>query len=159
LLDSLRRRKRAVARIVTPMLAIVWLGVSASACLGMTTASLHETLADVPVTGRHDPAAHDQHSRHSDTGDHHGGCPHCPFTVGSQQDEAASSHIPCSALDDISDGPATPAKLELKQLLPVAFVVPPQVVFRGFARHATLHPPWAAPSAVSLYLLHCAILI
>lgn len=165
LLDRLRHRRRAVARVLLPLLGAVWLGAPASPCLGMTAAphdrvgggaALHEyshvhdqTAADGLVEG-------DQ--RQGERPLPHGACPHCLVADGSAP---MGTHFVCSVLDDVSDGAAQPAaqKWDLKYFLPTFHRILP------VAHAPPRRPPDARPtgpplaSPIPLNLRHCVFLI
>jgi hypothetical protein len=156
-LQRLRKRKTAVARMVLPLLATVWFSTSASLCFGMAADS--EDVRVDPASAGHDHYSQtdDQHNQDAHS---HGACPHCP--PGGSHDEPTVSHILCSVLDDVSDARSQPSalkKFELEHLLPVAHAVPSSTlvalpVVRGISH--SLSPPH--PS-VSLSIRHCVFLI
>ena len=166
ILASMRRRRRAVARVVLPLVVTVWFSASASPCLGMTLGSGHAAHTDAAAL-THDhvradhQADHQPDQRHEVPAHHHGSCPHCPSGPSSQGDQAAASHIPCSALDDVSNngGQSSVLKWQLKHFLPPAdFVSSSASVYRPPA-HGVPRAARPAYSSVSLNLRHCVFLI
>ena len=168
----LRRRKRAIANILLPLLATVWVGASASPCLGMATDLVSGLSADAgPMhdhSETHGHAADGVHNSHALAHEHggssqsHGTCPHCPGSLGgSTNSQSTGAHIACSVLDDVSDsaGHTSVQKWDLKYSLPVL-----QPAFLSIAApRRGAHDTWqAAPppsSPIALNLRHCVFLI
>lgn len=163
---GLRGRKRAVGRIVLPLVVSVWLGGPASACLGMTAASAGHGHVDVAAADRDEPKA-ESHADHEGDGPHgtaahdHGTCPHCPPGPSSSHGKLAPSHVSCFAADDLSDSaaPDLTAKPSLKHAPATGhFMASPECVRRcpASSRSLSLRVPH---SSVALNLRHCVFLI
>jgi hypothetical protein len=173
LLENLRKRKRAVAAVVLPLIATVWFSASASACLGMAVDSHDRALADAA------PPPHDHSEAHGHAGAHagqahsedgalhargtshsHGACPHCPVFSGGSSSDSAATHVVCALLDDVSDsGAQTSAqKTELEHF---ALAQPIYVSPLELQSSAHLFSPIVAPvyRSVALNLRHCVFLI
>lgn len=155
--DALRRRKRAIGRVLLPLLAAVWFTSGASLCFGMSAESVREA----PAAHDHDHANHAAHHApaHESASHEHGSCPHCPNAVADAGIPA--SHVSCAALDDLADaGAAAKAvKSELPHALTAARIdVAASAPSHAFVRRPT---PLAEPhsSTVPLNVRHCVFLI
>jgi hypothetical protein len=167
ILAALRRRKAAIVRVVLPILATVWFSTSASLCFAMVPDAVPD--ASPPSAHHHGSTGHSpdahQHEHQTPQRSHetpqtgHGHCPHCPATTPAG-DGSSSSHISCSALDDLSDnGAAKATKLDLKHTLSAAhfsslYASPPNSAAARIPKFADL-----TYRSVPLNLRHCVLQI
>ena len=174
-LAKLRRRKRALASVVLPLLVSAWFSAaSASACPGMAAQALQDVSAETA------PPAHDHSHAHQnpsdnlpsphrvDGADHHGqlshshgSCPHCLGSGDGSSSVSTRPHLVCSVLEDVSDGTAQSGvqKWESKYFLPAA--QPVMFSTSVLARRADDTRPTAplVYRSVALNIRHCVFLI
>ena len=156
-LDRLRRRRKPIARTVVLLVSWVWLSASASPCLGMMGEATVE--AEHGETHHADGAPVSNHHDRSPP-EHGGHCPHCPPVPTAPGEEPASSHITCSAADDLTNdnGRSNGQKWKIKyaSLAPIIVASKPVAVLpSGLVSRAdigSLKPP------LSLNLRYCVFL-
>lgn len=175
-LQWLRKRKQKVVAAILPLLATVWFGASAWACVGMALGEIDGAAPGAAEKNVHDRSASRDHGAHGDHATHasgnpasepvhshsapahsHGSCPHCPVSSDDAAPLAATNHVVCSVLDEVSDGTAKSSALKSDLLqtppLPHVYVAPLDVQRPSFPRRSVAHP------SVALNLRHCCFLI
>ena len=170
-LEHIRRRSRAMAWAMMPLLALVWLGTSA-ACPGMTPGDA--SVAAVPPVERtaHDHGSHAQADHGGDSHAHshsqsgaddasmldHSTCPHCVTPPSSGEIE--SGHVVCDGSDGaVAATPNAAAHWDLKPFLtPIAWIAPAEEapLIRTSSQSAY---PAPTPEPRSLNVRYCVFLL
>lgn len=175
LFARLRKRQRAAAAALLPLLVTVWVSAAASACPRMAVDS-HDHAATAAVPAEHHSAGHDHaqaphglHGHSADGASHastgpersHRGCPHCPAPADGSFPDASATHVVCALLDDVSDAGAQSSVYpsQLEQLAPAAqpiYVSPLESRSFILRSRSTTAPIYRS---VALNLRHCVFLI
>lgn len=162
-----RRRSRALARALLPILLLGSLGAAGS-CPAMETAAADEAATDraahaghgiAPSASDHSNAhGHDQgHEHGTDQGHEHGACPHCPAASGG----TSGGHTLCAAFDEAANSKyaSKPGPLDLKLAPPAELHIVEAVrePLVGCSRPALYHRVFPPP--IPLNLRHCVFVI
>jgi hypothetical protein len=155
-LETLRRRRQAVAKTVLPVLVAVWLNAAAWPCPAMTldAAFQDRSAAEAPQA---DAAQNAHHGQGASDADRHGHCPHCGSKDGSGHPAENTSHIACSASDDLAGQSerSVPNKAKLA-LLQAPIELPRRETMRARGLHSPAHP--IPPASIALNLRYCVFL-
>lgn len=177
-LEHLRRRARAVAWAMMPVLAVAWLNASL-ACVGMDSQVAVERSPAVKTHDHraHDPADHaagDAHTRayiddltigdatprHPEALHDHVSCPHCPTSIGTAGTaELNPDHVICGVADSVALPSTHSAQWDLKPFLsPIVWIASVRNAAPDRrARHAAYAEP--APHPRSLNHRYCVLLL
>jgi hypothetical protein len=158
-LDRIRRRSKAMARILLPLLTVAWINAAASPCVGM--GSVEE---DRQAQGQHHEHAVPDHDHDPQASTHeHSNCPHCPTAAVADHEGSAATHVACATAESAADSNRSNGnaflKWDLKHTLPLSSgLVPTRTVPPGrFYRPATQDLP--APPRLPLNVRYCVFLI
>ena len=178
-LERLRKRKRAAAACLLPLLAAVWLS-SAGACAAMPAAGGEVTAAGeaMDAAARDEHSAHGGHTTHAgdvhavpraeETGSHdhatsggeprkHGACPHCPAESGGAP--AQAEHVACAAIEDASDANRAPSSVWDAKPAAVAILVGDLLPLELAPDSVVDRYGGVFRSSVPLHLYNCVFLI
>lgn len=157
-LDSLRARRRALVRLLLPILLLNWVGAAALPCAGMGAVTEAVDVTDTAANVA-DMSHHAGHAMHGDAdAGSHPACPHCAHGPDGSSSGGAAAHASCSeAPVNLSNDSHRPLA---KQDLGIAVPVMPQSVAaaRPVSRFAKFDPNGIPPPTQALYLKHCVFL-
>jgi len=158
-----RRRSRALARALLPILLLGSLGAAGS-CPAMEAAAADEAATDRAAHAGHGdaPSAGDHSSDHGhdqghDQGHEHRACPHCPAESGG----TSGGHALCAAFDEAANSKhaSKPGPLDLKLAMPAELHIVEAIrePLVGRSRPALYHRVF--PPSIPLNLRHCVFVI
>lgn len=169
-LEHMRRRSRAMAWAMTPLLVVMWL-VTSAACPGMAPGDAllgtNQALETAHEQGVHDPSDHDDGSgHHSHAGtdvDHaaihdHQSCPHCVTSPAG--DGIDSDHVACGVSESTVAAPGhSAAHSDLKPFLSPIALIAPAAAALPIRTSGPLAYPASAPEPRPLNVRYCVFLL
>jgi hypothetical protein len=156
--DSLRTRRRALVRLLLPILLLNWVGAAALPCAAMGTVTEAVDGTEIPASVV-DMSHHAGHAVHgeADAGSHRA-CPHCAHGPDGSVSGGAAAHASCGGAPvNLSNDSYRPsAKQDLGSAVPV--IPQPIAAARPASRFAKFDPNGIPPPTQALYLKHCVFL-
>jgi hypothetical protein len=157
-LDSLRARRRALVRLLLPILLLSWVGAAALPCaamgIGAEVVDATEMAADAADLSSH--AGHAMHGEHEARS--HPACPHCAHGADGSSSGGAVAHATCgeAPVSLSTDSHRPSAKEDLGVAIPV--IPRPIAAAHSAGRSARIDPNGVPPPTEALYLKHCVFL-